>query len=539
VNRLSSGTIAAVAFTAIACGTGYAEEQRALVVEHASYRKSSKFDPGTIAVFVRNQSPEAMTVQEVLLDEIPLPVFGVGAPGEHKTPGQPKLPQSYQAAAQLLSGKRIIWASFSPNPIPQKASAVLFLKLANSPTRRSKIALRTGDQKTTVLVAPKESALRIPTIAFSEKLDRIYLYLRNHGPTPLEISGLWLDGQDVFRSAWRSSSRVDPGKDELAILVPPYPVARGAQVIARVAAASGETAEERVRAFPLFPICVQAGESPKGFYLEENPSTRIFGCPMHTYAGDLRRSAREILTTAESFAEKAPSVPRSVHVCRARPEEGYALFGQIADVMSFNPYITTATSIDYANESPEGVAFRLTRLAVSAAAPHVVHAVIPTNQFGIRKGKLSSPERLRKLVYMTIAAGAKGILYRHTAWSAKSPEAVAIDNEIKEIGNELRLLRPCLSIGHAVEWASSNDKSVDAKAILAGKDTLLLFCVNRGAEEQGNVTVTVALPRWLAISEVREVSGQKVAEMPFDIDKGRLILNLDSVPVTRQFLLGR
>ena len=130
-------------------------------------------------------------------------------------------------------------------------------------------------------------------------------------------------------------------------------------------------------------------------------------------------------------------------------------------------------------------------------APDPVLALLSDATFGNEKDQ-ASPDEFRRLLYATLACGARGLLYRMNAARLGEEQAQCL----KEFNRKVRDLAPLLLLGEPVAWASSSNEQVKPRVLLAGADGLLLFLLNHG-DKEGRITpagpadVAVQLPNWL------------------------------------------
>jgi len=534
------------------------------LIEHVSYRKTSEFDPGTIRVYLHNYAKRRVTATQVLLDGLPISVWGVDLrwdkiePDPVPTGEDHEEGSEYDIAAARLSDRRIVWARMAPPTIPPGQVGELALKLTHPLPRPMKVKFVLDEgRELEALVRPVALSLTITAVTFSEGLDRIYVYMttglelpedkkgcgcgqgasseteEQTGPPavqqaePLRITSLELNGNPVTSGAWLSSDRIAEGEKQLAIIDLDEPLSQGSFVTVRIACDGGASAEERVRVFAGFPLNVETGNPPASFGLDEalytffpayaksddpgknapqkpEPSMRVnyvFDCAMHKFAGDKARCAKETFRRYDICAKYDPHHPSLIHMCRIRPETGYALFGETTDILRINPNITSGMSKGREGETPEEVVERITHYAYCAARPRPVHSLADTAKFGESKA-CASPEELRRRVYTMLGCGVKGLLYRHRGFRDMSTPA--LDEEIKGLNAEIRHLRPHLAVADVVDWAVAQETGLTAHALLAGDAAVLVILVRHecgdgsSSPEPGEtIEISLTLPGWI------------------------------------------
>jgi hypothetical protein len=536
-------------------------------VENVTYRKTSEFDPGTIRVYLRNIGKRELTVKQVLMDGLPISVWGVDLKGDGMAPDIPPEAAGEGAhgvrefAVRDVSNERLIWARLSPPACPPGKVAECSAKLSYPLPRPVKMEFVLATGRTLVaVVRPIPPPLSITGIAFSEELARVYLYLEGHSEEPLEVLGVELDGQRVGKGLWFSSRRLPAGEKGLATIDLDEPLTQGSFVTVRVVCRRGISAEERMRVFRGFPLNMELpGKPPAGYGMDEEPYTVqpafltapkgeegeapqaepglradfIFECAEHMFHGSKRRSAQETLRRYDLCTALDPGHPCVTYLCRVRPEAGYARFAETADILRINPDITTALS--GAAATPEEVVARVTRYAYLAARPRPAEALADTARFG-KEGVLASPDELRRRVYASIGAGAKGLLYRHQGW--EDAAAARLNEEIRRINAEVRQVRPYLSIADVTDWVKVQEpQSVEGYSLLAGDRGVVLVFVNHRAAG-GAVRAVLSLPDWVGAVSLVRVRPENLEPVQFEqVGGGKLTLLLEAPGTADIYLL--
>jgi hypothetical protein len=569
-------------------------------IEHVSYRRTSEFDPGTIRVYIRNVGKKETSFKQVLLDGLPISVWGVDLSCEKMEPDTPPETahegggENFESVASKLSDKRIVWARLAPPHIPQGGIGELSIKLANPLPRPMRVLLVPAEgERIPALVRPVQPPLSISAVTFSGTLDRLYVYLDScpqmiGGPRPcpcgkaqpqaasssgtgagaqapagpLRVTGVEIDGTPVKNGLWLSSSVIQKGEKHLAVVALKQPLVQGSYVTVRVACENGISAEERVRMFSGFPLNVESGDKlPSGYGLDEQPYTifpeyaksaepakaapakppepspranYVFDCAMHKFAGDQTRCAKETFRRYDICARFDPYHPSLIHMCRIRPETGYALFGETTDILRFNPNITSGMSRGREGESPEEVVERITRYAYFGARPRPAQALADTAKFGNDK-ELASPEESRRRVYTMLGCGVKGLLYRHRGWEDTS--SPRLDDEIKRLNAEIHQIRPYLNIADVAEWVEvEGTGSMGAYSLLASDQAVVVILVSHESPAgegtpdtdtaQKAVKILLTLPDWLVPVSAFRVTPEKL--QPADMEwssSGKVVLH--------------
>jgi len=538
-----------------------------------SWRETSEFDPGSVSVFLRNISGRPQRLSSVSLDGLPVRTWGVDDPG----PGEelPALPAAAddEAAAEESheelplhtlrpptgdddAFQPVYWARLLPEAVPPGGVAELTLKLTTPLRRAALLELQPeASPAFAVRIRPAPSPLSIALAVFSPELDRLYVYVDNAGATPLSLDGLEMDGRPV--AAWRAADTLAPGGRALFIHDLDRPATPGAQVFVKAAAADGQTAMARIRVFGGFPLGMQFGASPGGYGLDPGTYTLAApkqamtwrlgdagrpAAPLYSLNGVLPmdcplcafgmvdhsrfRTARELLRRYAVCAERFPSHPALVHVCRIRAESGYALFAEVVDLLSFNPSTTWAETTKKTGLSPQAVVERLCGYAARAAAPRPFLCMADTARIGTRAGEkqnFAAPYEFRTRIFTLLGLGAKGLLYRHNDAEGTSESAAALNPAIPPLNAEVRTVRDLLAVAaplpgsvHARGW-----EAVKAYPLLAGDRALVIFLVRQEAaatpaEPGTTVELEMDVPAWAAVRRVSRVTPEGFAPMAAD-----------------------
>ena len=273
----------------------------------------------------------------------------------------------------------------------------------------------------------------------------------------------------------------------------------------KVICKGGVIAEERIRVLTGFPINVEEGKPPAGYGFDPEPfackpaylqsieppkdalrldsgqlhGNNIFTCAMHAYGGDQRLCAQEILRRYDLSSLLEPSTLCYQHICRASPEAGYALFGELTDAMTTNPNINAGLSQGKKDESPEETVARFALYARIGSQPHPVYPLIHTVPLGHTDGSCG-PDELRRRVYTLLGENAKAIIYRRSGWTSDTDDARLMSAQIKQLNAEIGHIRDYLAIADIMPWANSvNRKDLLVRALVAGDKGLVLIIVRK------------------------------------------------------------
>ena len=568
--------------------TAWGSAETALRVESSYCRRlHQELDPGSIIVFLKNQSAEKeLTVAAVKLDDIALPVCNValpaseqstdrkaeqpqkdgapdtGEPGEAAThpevphdhpPAPEKLPAVLDFKAEDYSGRRIIWAGLTPNPIPPGGLAELRIQMAHRQTRASKLTFVDADGGIVeTKVAPWPPPLRIVSVGFPGSLDGLYLYLENLGKQDETIEEVTLNGKSVGADdLWIPDPRVRPNETVPVRIRTQTKLAWGERVYLGVRAAKGPLVMESARVMTGCVLGMEHGgpvwDATSGerktdsvlrpasalsnlSSLGARPIVELFACPMHALRGHRRKCGEHILRKSlEVFAE-APKALSCVHLCRVRLDEAAFLFGPAADVVKINPYFWPEKFHDSPREHSSQ---RYVRLAVLGASPR---PVVTCLMAGSVDGKRPTPPGEVWLMFCyQLSRGAKGFLYRTRPDRIEAERRREMLKTCGEINDAVRLLRSFIEI--SCDWyrGESADDKVEVTGLLSGDKGLVIVLLNRQITIPGHkpgpfecepiqpFTTRVGVPRWARVRSLVPIErGQRGESVPFALEKGSI-----------------
>jgi len=489
-----------------------------------------------------------------------------------------------------VAAQRILWSKIEPNPVPAGEIAAVTIRLAQRFTRPFTITVsgteRTADgylgARTAISrkLLPVSAPITIESVGFSSSkgsavpnaFDRMYLYLCLRGangvqPTKVTINGTDLTGNSRFLEVPELTS--DQGGNStdgrratrwVVAIGLQTPVAQGRPMVAMVEATRKGATERnplitacRVRAFSHFPVST---ESPSrhaddlhldpvpfsGSYARDRKAIQertigspgpldrdyqILHCPTHVYGARFRRSAHEIILRSCALFAQDPHNASSVHLCRLRPIEGAAAFGELSDIIRVNAGVLPQTFRSGAKEQHRRQHFSqylIGEMRKAAGPATSVHAVVPAGQY--EKRKMIAAEHLRLCVISALSSGARGILYRGPAWSRQGDQFRKL---VSRTNQEAQLLKPLLRFAHPLPLAQTADKEVEAVALLAGDRAIVVIALNHAvdpvqgdlgkflASAQKDVAVSVLAPAWLRPGTAYEVCG--LERKPLEIAK--------------------
>lgn len=520
------------------------EHKKGLIIDHAHFRKLSRFDTGTVHVFIKNNSNRQIKVGRIILNGIPLP-------------------------PDPRDSKRAYWYEIIPNPVPPGSMSRCMIKLSSPPSSLIKVEFEAeSGQKLIKVIPPKDNLLRMTFIGFNDTLNKIYIYVENRGRKPLSVSSVFLDGIEITNSCQIPWKALLPLEKNCIVTSLPKSLKYGQYVTIRVETAKKIVAQEMVKVFSLFPIGLESGRQDPGLNLApeiqqvryapghlikektENHIYQLLSCPTHMH-DSLNNAAAKVLEHKELCLKKDPFSLTDIHLCRYENEKAYFLFGEIADIVRTNP---SNIESDYFKPTAANrqLCQWLTELAKTGCQPRPLHAVIIAGKnIYFYDRRLPTAEEERLLVYYAISRGAKGIFYRTSRLDfSKNPRLV---EEIKTINSELIQLKPYLKISEPISLASINDEKVEAATLLAGNKAIVLILLNHDIKHnydakgsltykvKKNLNITLKIPAYVKAGDLFEITGSTRKKFKYKkkIDKDNQIITfkVNKLEVTRQFIL--
>jgi hypothetical protein len=533
------------------------------------YRKTSDWDPGTVRIWFQNATAKDRRLVRVKLNGSTIPVWGVDwerrfaeasacVKRELGKEGNPDC----RAIADSFGSKQIAWAQLDPPLVPGGGISQLAVKLAHRPPGLLMFTLQweSGEEQR-VLVDPQPATLGISAVTFSEDLATVFVYLENRAEVPVSLSMVQLLGVPEVKEAWLSSGNVGSACKELAVTKLKHPLRAGEFIAVQAKSGARTVAVERVRVLSGFPLGLELDRSPDGdlgvdsspysmvpAYLrtersdsaptcedaqpgpagtQDSRGIYLYMCPTHSFDCDPRRNAGEIFRRHDLCQRSDPLVPCFIHVCRVRPEEGYALFAETADIIRINPNVNTSLQPRAPEDPPEKIVARIARCAYLSARPGVVHAIEDTTEFGATDS-LSSPAEYRRKIYAILGQGVKGLFLRHDVRKSESPARTqALADTIRAIHAEIRMVRPLLAVADTACLASVRDRpGTTVYTLLAADQAILILVVQHTLQPPGtvdpassrNLCINLVPPAWLDVRSATEISAAGETPVALDVD---------------------
>lgn len=326
----------------------------------------------------------------------------------------------------------------------------------------------------------------------------LYLYLRNRGDEEASVSRVTMGDVPLTRTA-PGSLAIAPGKVGLWIAKPaPWDSQPAGKDVTLEIEVDGSSAYAAARIFDASDYRI--------LWEHEMPDCLV--CPTHQL-GPWDGVGRRIFSSQLAM----PSQPSSVHFCRNRLPDGLAAFGQCTPRAIAN---LQASNLTRGQPNPWPGWFDIATIVKSAMEPGIFTALVEdASLYSGTYGQPASPEdpplsitELRPLLYLTLAAGSKGLLLRPSSLespTARDPhDGSAAVHGPPDAGNrdrfdapltELRELLPWLSVSEpAPHAATTSDPDTRLLALLCGDKGMLVVAYRTAGDYPHPLEVTLEVP---------------------------------------------
>jgi len=306
---------------------------------------------------------------------------------------------------------------------------------------------------------------------------------------------------------------------------------------------------------------------PHAFYIADEPDTadyRVEGVPAASKIGSIGQG---LIERATELRKAGPSVPNMLNVDMTFKPENWYTYAQLPDIFAADPYYQTRLAQVYW-ETPAryplfakcDFVYAVGSICRSACAPSPLHLILNSTrvQKKDRRFRFGTPEEKRIEVYYALGAGAKGLSFwwytpippdavGSCGCGADDPQAKALWREIGILGAEVRTLEPLISRSCPASIPISAPPKLWVRTLLAGKDSLVILCVNDNylndrlgtiIKPLDNAEMSVTVPSWLDPKCVFEVSSSGTSEVAHDRSGGKLSVKLGTVSVTRLIVVS-
>ena len=364
-------------------------------------------------------------------------------------------------------------------PVPSGAKLQCGVQIAN------------GRWVETDLLAQR-APLSVSAVRFSNDMRTIVVYVENRDDAMMTAQLYKVDGAVLREDHTEGETRVPPGDKRCLWFRSSRPFEFGAYVRLHVVAHCRNTrydARRIVRAAHLFPLCFQNGTTDPELGLDvapflsrkhipaiRRPSHLCLVCPAH---GQRRpeRACHEFLSSRHELFARAPRVLSAMWVCRSGSPSSYFRFNALADLTISNTCLWLPASNLHMPKDALHPFFARACLAVAGADLNWVLACVPVgHDTPIFRDGYPSPAELRFMAYSAIAAGCKGILYRHRGRALADP---LVRLSFRRLNEELRSLRPLLAVCEPVSWAETTSPAYGVQALLCRDEAIIVVILDR------------------------------------------------------------
>ncbi|MFQ5811150.1 MAG: hypothetical protein ACE5JM_16150, partial [Armatimonadota bacterium] len=404
---------------------------RALTVEAAKLSRVDGSDPGTGHVFLRNDSDRPVRVVGGALNLCAL--------ADH-------------------SADNAFWWNVTPPTIVPGAVGDVALKLREWPRQDAVFVRLRSDGGETVdsVVMAQPPGLRLCGVYLDEKLDTVFVWVRNTSDRPIRLARVLVGGEDIAGSLDEARLVCQPGAITCLDHDMDAPLAPGAALFVRVATPGGTGDAGLVRAFSPFPLRAwRDSHAPRDLGLDQQPF--LVPYPPQDPAGAGHRACLVmdfpgVVDVDHGLGSEAPELARRCADCREQwPGDACVLtvsgrddpathlvYGAIPDLSIVYP---RRSVVGYHPEA----SVRCFRRAKAAAAPRPFAAVCDVHNAG-PPGPRVWPAEARLWAYAAISTGGKGLFYRLPE-RVDNPESWSVlEQEIRRVNAELHTLNPLLRV---------------------------------------------------------------------------------------------
>lgn len=508
-------------------------------IDHAFFRKVDPLDPGTVHLFIKNPGATPLSVAQISLNGTEL----AGLPDD-----------------------QVLWYQAVP-PVSRPGEVIDCMVKLRRPTQKPiRIEARLNNrERVSAVIHPSPPRLQFNFIGFSRDYDRVYLYLENTGPEDLSLEKIFCDGREITPQCFIPDKTLRPSFKGLVIYTPPARLSQGKYLVFK-AAAGGETAAAQIRVYSHFPITTfgredtrsEFGFDPAGFEMKypaseatrDQPPFKAYHLIDDPACAD-GKAYQIIGTTAGEIVKRAaecwtvdPVHPNLIYSCEHYKHYSYFIYAETTDIMVIDPY-----EMYFNRNQPRQDAY-FTFIARRASAPRLLWTI--PQAFTAGEKRFPTPEEERIIVWSEVGEGSKGIWYYRYNPRGGYPASPPLEAEIGKINRELQLVRDYILISEPFPLAAAEAAKVAAYSLFCGDRAIMLILVNNDTESRfekeetsftygpkENFKVRVAIPDWLRVKEVQELSpeGLKPAPARHSGEGNNLTFSIDRLDISREFLI--
>jgi len=466
---------------------------------------------GSLHVILRNESARAAKVELTDIDGVPL--------------------QDVLTSPQLAG--RVVWHLILPEQVEAGEWTECTVRLRSVPKEDVRLGFRIGVAKRVEVSVPiKARRVRLESISFSPRIDRLYIYIRSLDGGKIRGEAVRFDGKDVTGSCrWTEG----PKQSALSLVEVELetPWRLGTYHLVEVDLSDGSRLAYPIRAWDNYFMIGLFGD----IELERVKDAKAHG--LNTYVlsrehsildelginyvarygvGEGRQRSSEqsgtlfynnidepdvhdvtagralpymdrlgvnaefkVLPRFRYHLEKDSRTPSMVLTDNTYKPLNYYVYGQTSDIFCTDPYVPlSGDQVDLIAHSLE--------VARDACAPCPLVATLWVTSIGgdPQKGRPPLPEEERIMVFYALGCGIKGLSYyadRDSKTKAEELSGVSHNKplweELGRINADVSVLRPYLSIGCPISVPQENEK-VWSRSLLCGRDHMVVVVVNKG-----------------------------------------------------------
>ncbi len=510
-----------------------------LTIQGNYFRKVDNKDKGTIHIFLYNNSSNLVKIEKI-----------------------------YYNGEELIdmTNDYCIWYQTTLPIIEPNQFADLKIKLRYNTNKLIRIGFTDteggGYEK---VIEPKVSNIKICGAYFDNQLQTLYFYLQNISTTVSTIKKIYLNRKDITDYSYIPQKTIHPEEKVPVIIKMKEKITSGEYIYLEIET-DNEKIPQLIRAYSFLVIQGYGGDTREELYfnkerfdfdyreeeiekfksLPEYKACHIFDDPA---CGDgiknqlLGTNAKEIIRRTEKFYQYDKIHPIFLYGCEHMKPDNYFIYADVVDIFVVDPY----EIVNY-HKRPEEDAYYVS-LAKLACEPKILWT-IPEAFAHLGRTRFQTPEEEKIIVWSEIGEGSKGIWYFVYDLKVGYPANKQLEEEIKKINWELQKLKDYIVISEPFKLAKTEIEKITPYTLLCGDKGIVLILINNDHQSffeqdkqpfiytpKENFKVKVNIPDWLKVKEVKEIRYQEEKKIEYKIEENKLVIPIDTLDVTRQFLI--
>lgn len=474
---------------------------------------------GYLVAYVRNDSAKPVDATGFTLDGRPLPA--------------------------AREAHQVIWWRLLPRPLPPGAVGEIMARLRYPLKAPCELGASFSDGSTlTAKIAPSPNPLRIETVGFNERMDRVFLVVECLDKTRRVLSQVLLDGVDVTRHSRLLAPSFFRGVSPISIRLPER-LTLGGYHVYTVRAKTGEVASccirttdgwvplgsygyatheefarngcnghsnfgradpgdlDRHARLAMRQVSMLGGGQVQDYEvghhgllahcLQDEPDCHDYGVkdlPPHLRIG---YHAMEMEQRAQRVRAGNPTKPSLLTLNLTYKPANYYIYGPIADITNPDCYpISLGADATMVREVVETARLGAGPRQLTFTFQGVMEGPKDPKEFEKKRfPRPNFPAEQRIMMYYAIGAGARGLFnYIHcsenskTRWSRGSREFPEVWNAIGQVYRELDHVAPLLALAHPTKFATSDATRLWLRMLLCGDNAALIVFVNDNYEQK-------------------------------------------------------